>query len=1010
MLVLHAGLRDDSFLVWAESSTPTRSRRQTGATADELRDALQKSGIDTTGTAAAANALLPTRDGRTIPSSPLLGNTLIDDATLQPWQLKTIELDGGATTQLLMRVAGERLLAPGVLIGHDLAWWSTAMRYAAALVGRGHVIPSLVRDSRGTFARWLPAMTGDEPEQMLALIAAMPAVARVLGDGESAERATTRFVERFVDRAMRDETQPARRTVRGNPQQLWTTALLGSEARVDATDLELTKLAAAIESWLRPVTSNASAPFRLTFRLDEPRAENEQVAPRDALWRIVYLLQSRSDPSLLVPASLLLDATGGNARKERIALEKLLSMSGGADPREVLLRSLGEAAAVSTAVEQSLHAAQTAGYVTDTDGAYAFLSNDAAALESAGFRVLLPSWWSRRNTKPRLTLRGKARSPKFTSASGLSLDSIVDVDWSIAIGDTVLTARELNALAKLKSPLVNVRGQWVQLSSNEIEDALRYWKRQGSTSLQQLVRARLTSQAPESELYVESIAGDGAIGELLARLDGTREWEELPEPEGFRGELRPYQKRGYSWLQFLSETGLGACLADDMGLGKTVQTLALAQRDWQRHHRPLLLLCPTSVTGNWLREAQRFTPELPVLLHHGADRARGDALRASIEESALVITSYSLVHRDSATLGEISWRGVVLDEAQNIKNSETKQARAARALHAGFRIALTGTPVENNVGDLWSIMEFLNPGLLGSAESFRKRFYLPIQMERDPSATERLHKLTRPFILRRLKSDKSIIADLPEKNEMKVFCTLTKEQASLYQAVVQDVEETMKDAEGIERKGLILATLTRLKQVCDHPALFLGDRSELSERSGKLTRLTEMLGEAISVSDRALVFTQYAEMGKLLQTHLAEHLGVETLLLYGGTPRAQRDAMVERFQNEENGPAIFVLSLKAGGTGLNLTRANHVFHFDRWWNPAVENQATDRAYRIGQTKNVQVHKLICAGTLEEKIDAMIETKQQLASSVVGSGEGWLTELSDTQLTDLFALRADAVGE
>ncbi|MBI2924566.1 MAG: DEAD/DEAH box helicase, partial [Verrucomicrobia bacterium] len=341
---------------------------------------------------------------------------------------------------------------------------------------------------------------------------------------------------------------------------------------------------------------------------------------------------------------------------------------------------------------------------------------------------------------------------------------------------------------------------------------------------------------------------------------------------------------------------------------------------------------------------------------------------------------------------------------------ETKQARAARALRADCRIALTGTPVENNVGDLWSIMEFLNPGFLGTQGEFKRRFFLPIQVDRDPATTERLKRLTGPFLLRRLKTDKTIIADLPDKLEMKVFCPLTKEQASLYAAVVKDAGDALDESTGIQRKGLVLATLMKLKQVCNHPAQFLGDNSAIPGRSGKLARLTEMLEEVLAAHDRALVFTQFTEMGGLLRRHLQETFGREVLFLHGGVAKKQRDQMVERFQSDGDAPPVFLLSLKAGGTGLNLTRANHVFHFDRWWNPAVENQATDRAFRIGQTRNVQVHKFLCQGTLEEKIDEMIERKKEIAANVVGAGEGWLTELSTAELKDLFALRAEAVQE
>jgi SNF2 family DNA or RNA helicase len=415
------------------------------------------------------------------------------------------------------------------------------------------------------------------------------------------------------------------------------------------------------------------------------------------------------------------------------------------------------------------------------------------------------------------------------------------------------------------------------------------------------------------------------------------------------------------------------------------------------------------VVGNWQKEAARFTPDLSVLVHHGLGRRKGPAFRKEAERHALVISSFALLHRDWEALKEVPWAGVILDEAQNIKNPETKQAHAARGLPADYRIALTGTPVENHIGDLWSIMEFLNPGMLGTRAEFRRRYFVPIQANRDPEASRRLQRLTGPFLLRRLKTDKSIIADLPDKLEMKVFCTLTREQASLYAAVVAEAMSELNESTGIQRKGMVLATLSKLKQVCNHPAQFLGDNSAIPGRSGKLARLTEMLEEILETGDRALIFSQFAEMGAILRRHLQETYGREVLFLHGATPKKQRDQMVACFQ-ESAGPRLFVLSLKAGGTGLNLTAANHVFHFDRWWNPAVENQATDRAFRIGQTKNVQVHKFLCAGTLEEKIDDMVERKRDAAARIVGTGEGWLTELSTAELKELFALRQEALGD
>jgi SNF2 family DNA or RNA helicase len=423
------------------------------------------------------------------------------------------------------------------------------------------------------------------------------------------------------------------------------------------------------------------------------------------------------------------------------------------------------------------------------------------------------------------------------------------------------------------------------------------------------------------------------------------------------------------------------------------------------------LICPTTVVNNWRREAQKFTPELPVAVHHGPDRPRGKSdFTRTAGGAALMVSSYGLLHRDSELFRSVNWSGMILDEAQNIKNPQTKQFKAARALHADYRIALTGTPVENHVGDLWALMEFLNPGFLGSQGAFRQNFYRPIQIWQDAERAQQLKGLTGPFMLRRVKTDRSIIRDLPEKIESREFCTLSCEQASLYQAVVDDLQSRLEQVEGIQRRGLVLATLAKLKQVCNHPAHFLGDGSALAGRSGKLARLEGILEEILDCGERTLIFTQFAEMGTLLRQHLRERFARDVFFLHGATPRKKRDAMIADFQNDPQAPAIFILSLKAGGTGLTLTRANHVVHFDRWWNPAVEDQATDRAFRIGQTRNVQVHKLLVAGTLEERIDEMIRRKSAIAAEVVGTGEAWLSELSNAELSNLLRLGAEAIGE
>jgi non-specific serine/threonine protein kinase len=581
-----------------------------------------------------------------------------------------------------------------------------------------------------------------------------------------------------------------------------------------------------------------------------------------------------------------------------------------------------------------------------------------------------------------------------------------------------VTADEIRELARLKVPLVRVRGQWVELRPDEVAAAVRLVERgpghpDGTMTAGDVVRVGLGLETAEAGLPVTGVIADGWLGTVLAAGGPDGRPTSRGTPAGFVGVLRPYQERGLAWLEFLGDLGLGACLADDMGLGKTAQVLALLVSERASRTAdasgPTLVLCPMSVVENWRREAERFAPNLAVHVHHGGDRLGGEDLETAIAGVDLVITTYGLVARDIEAIAAIGWRRLVLDEAQNIKNSAARQTQAVRRIRAPRRIALTGTPVENRLTELWSIMEVLNPGLLGSANAFRQRFAVPIERYGDDDAAGRLRRATAPFILRRLKSDGAIIADLPEKLEMTVYCSLTREQATLYQAVVDEMLERIESSEGMERRGLVLATTLRLKQVCNHPAQMLADGSPLAGRSGKLARVEEIIEEVLAEGDRVLLFTQFAAFGALLRTHLRDRFGQEVLYLHGGTRRADRDAMVARFQGD-GGPSILVLSLKAGGTGLNLTAANHVIHVDRWWNPAVEDQATDRAYRIGQRRNVQVRKLVCAGTLEERIAALLESKRALAERVVGTGETWLTELSTAELRDLVALSADAVAE
>jgi len=735
----------------------------------------------------------------------------------------------------------------------------------------------------------------------------------------------------------------------------------------------------AWQAWVGQEDIAGNHTFRITFRLHPPPDETE-------LWHLDYLLQANDDPSLLISAAALWQGIGLSYLIERFD-----------QPHERLLRGLAWAGRLFEPILTSLHSPAPQAATFDTDNAYTFLQTVAPLLQSHGFRVLLPREWNRSTHQIRVkhSVQSAGASP-----SRMSLASLLHYQVELMLGDHPLSREELEQLATLKQPLVQLRGQWILLDADLLAVTLQHLQAgESEVSLREVLQMGLTeNEAAPVEL-------DSALERMMNALRHPEALELLPTPEGLRADLRPYQQRGVAWLSFLQRHGLGACLADDMGLGKTLQTIAFFLHFRMVHLAPALIVCPTSVVSNWRREIQRFAPQLRVFTHQGTAREQGDAFQQQLQGVDVVLTSYPLLARDRNTLSAVQWSLVVLDEAQNIKNSGTQQAQAARTLSAIQRVALTGTPIENRLSELWSIFQFINPHYLGSETDFRKRFTIPIEKFGDDKAAQHLRQLTTPFILRRLKTDPLVISDLPEKQEMKVYLSLTAEQITLYEAVVKDVMQQIEDAEaeGIARRGLVLSLLMQLKQICNHPAQYLKDGSQIEGRSGKVTRLTEMLEEIYAAGDRVLIFTQFAEMGELLYQHCRQTFYDEPLWLHGSTKVKTRDELVRRFQ-AEHGPTVFLLSLKAGGVGLNLTRANHVIHFDRWWNPAVENQATDRAFRIGQTRNVQVHKFICAGTLEEKIDALIESKQALAEQIVGQDESGLTELSTAALYELVRLQ------
>ena len=1034
MIVLHLSHHPSGYYLWAEKTPESPLQRSPGsrkksaapvhpfeAGGDGLKEALISIGSSvkvSKQNTETVYAWLPSQSGLPLASAPFVVSPFETRAKVRvtPWRVTARRLDFSEMNDILAHCAERPILARGVVAGADMRWFVEALRISMAFVLRQCYLPGVREEAGEIQARWAPVLDDAGREHVQSLVSRMPGACRCLSDEgissppDSSPRAVAeQFIADAVDGFVRESNTPQVNSARkqkhafDSVHDAWLEALCSPDATIQWQNrTQLKELAQQIRQWRRPLRLSTHADYRLVFRLDEPEEDDRaSSAGAEHNWSVTYLLQPKDDLSLLLPVADLW-------RTRTLSARWLKKHEG--NPQEYVLAALGQAAGLCPEVGDSLAQKQPDGFSLDTPGAHRFLTTSAAVLASAGFGVLLPSWWTRKGSRQKLSVRLHVKSPRTQAAAGLSTMAVCEFDYELALGGEQLSIEELQALAALKTPLVKLRGAWVELNPEQIRAAADFWERHpsGHSTVGDIVRTALGGGEVEG-LPVEGVQAEGWMGDLLKQLEGESQFQELVSPETFAGSLRPYQQRGYSWLTFLRQWGLGACLADDMGLGKTIQTLALLQRERERGEmRPVLLVCPTSVVSNWHKEAERFTPNLPVLIHHGTDRRRQKAFREAATKHALVVSSYSLLHRDLESLKDVSWAGIVLDEAQNIKNPETKQSRAARSLSADYRIALTGTPVENHVGDLWAIMEFLNPGLLGSQAEFKGKFFKPIQLQGDTEATERLKHLTSPFILRRLKTDRTVISDLPEKMEMKAYCTLTKEQASLYAAVIKEVEGSLDGVEGIQRKGLILSTLGKLKQICNHPAHFLGDNSAVDGRSGKLSRLVEMLEEVIESGDRALIFTQYAEMGSILQSYLQEVFGQEVLFLHGGVPRKHRDRMVERFQQEDTAPSIFVLSLKAGGTGLNLTRASQVFHFDRWWNPSVENQTTDRAFRIGQTRKVQVRKMICAGTLEERIDELIERKSAVAETVVGTGEQWLTELSNSDLRKIIALSQEAV--
>jgi superfamily II DNA or RNA helicase len=855
--------------------------------------------------------------------------------------------------------------------GHrSTVFWGAAALHALHLVARGLLLPGL---SPGDHDAWRTGpLRTEDIEAVRRLAASMPPEAHAVpleSDGTlrlpDPERLLRAFLDAVADTLPRS---PAAPLVTGVPAYASPEPVRMPEQR----------------AWAADVAAGHDAGVRLSLRIEADGLEETATHDADVTFRAVLQVHSVSDPALVADAADVW--AGGEAFGPRARMDALLALRRAARAWAPLTPLLS--ATVPDAAELADEE------VTELLGA------GARALSAAGVDVHWPKGLTRE-----FTTRAEVGPPDGDPESGkgfaampsfLSADALLAFTWSFALGDRRLDREELDRLAEAKRPVVRLRDQWVLIDPQEVR--LARSRQDRKVTPVDALGAALTGWA-EVEGHRVEVRPTGWLAALRERLADPEGQRPVEQPAALAATLRDYQRRGLNWLSGMTSLGLGCCLADDMGLGKTITLIALHlhRQTESESAGPTLVVCPTSLMGNWQREIERFAPGTPVRRFHGARRALD-----GLADGEFVLTTYGTMRLDAPRLAAVPWGMLVADEAQHVKNPYSSTARELRSIEARARVALTGTPVENNLSELWAILDWTTPGLLGRLGTFRRRYAEAVEGGQDPAAADRLARLVRPFLLRRRKSDPGIAPELPPKTETDHAVSLTQEQAALYEAVVREALAEISGAGSMARRGLIVKLLTGLKQICNHPAQYLKEeRPVITGRSGKLELLDELLDTILAEGAGVLVFTQYVRMARLLERHLAAR-GTSSQFLHGGTPVAEREAMVRRFQDGE--VPVFLLSLKAAGTGLNLTRAEHVVHYDRWWNPAVEAQATDRAYRIGQTRPVQVHRIIAEGTIEDRIAELLLRKRELADSVLGAGEAALTELTDAELADLVELR------
>jgi hypothetical protein len=871
-----------------------------------------------------------------------------------------------------------------LLMRRSVRVWAAAAAAGVGMVARGRLLPTV---GPGDVDVWRTGpLDPSDLSWLRELAAAFPPAAHALAIPDSRPMRL-----RSPEALVRELWDAIADMIARSPAAARTTA---SAAFAAAEPTGVSDLA----DWLADTTDGLSAGARLSLRIEavqeisafpdeddedpagDESAEEAGEEPPAPGFRLVLQLRSTSDPSLIVDAAALWSQP-----------ETVLARFGPQAETDLLL-ALRRGAAVWPPLAQVLEQASPSAIDLDDDALTSLLGPAAEALAGAGIEVMWPSSM----LDDGLELRAAVTpAPEQLTEAGFGLAALLDFRWQLTLDGALLDAEEIAALAAAKRPLIRLRGRWVIL-----DPALLDRLRRPPRTRMRTAEALGAVLAGEAEIDGETVrvTAEGPLADLAARIASFGSAPEPVEPPpGLNATLRPYQQRGLAWLAGMCDSGLGGCLADDMGLGKTIQIIALHLHRRDLKAGPTLVVCPASLLGTWEREIRRFAPQVPVRRFHGGGRHLEDL---ALDE--VVLVTYGVVVRDSERLADVGWGLVVADEAQHAKNPFSRTARELRAIPAPARIALTGTPVENRLSELWAILDWTTPGLLGHLEAFTRRIARPVELYRDAGATARFAALIRPFLLRRKKTDPGIAPELPRKTETDQLVALTAEQVTLYEAMVTETMQAIATTAGIERAGLVFKLLTGLKQICNHPAQYLKQPGPLLGRSGKLALFDELTDMILAGGESMLVFSQYTQMATLLQQHL-DARGIRSLFLHGGVPVQRREEMVAEFQ--AGGVPVFLLSLKAGGTGLTLTRATHVLHYDRWWNPAVEDQATDRAYRIGQDRPVQVHRLIAEGTLEDKIAALLEKKRDLADAVIGSGERWIAELSDSELTELVSLRA-----